>query len=98
MKKVRMEKKLIEVEVPVFEDNLGGFESLIGKNIVVWAGVYIYSGRLAGINDGDILLEDACVVYETGELTGKSFKDAQRLPNRLYVRKAAIECYYERGF
>jgi hypothetical protein len=71
-----------------------GLLALLGKRVMVWCGVYIYEGKLTGVNTHDILLEDASVVYETGSLTGKP-KNTEKLPNNLYLRTQAIECYYE---
>ena len=82
-------KRIIETkEVP------SGFESLLGEEIVVWCLNYIYSGKLVGINATDILLENPSVVYETGELTAKKFKDAQPLGvNEWFIRISCIESY-----
>jgi hypothetical protein len=87
-------KKLVSVQ----EVSGEGLEALLGEYIDVWCLNYIYSGKLVGVNSADILLEDAVVVYETGELTASSFKNAQRLPNPRYIRTAAIESYAKRGF
>ena len=72
-----------------------GLESLLGKRVAVWCACYIYAGVLLGVNDDDILLGDAYVVYETGELTSPGFKDVQALPGNWYVRTAMIESYGE---
>ena len=80
-------KKLVE------EVEGEGLESLLGQNVMVWCLNYIYSGKLVGVNTGDILLEDAGVVYETGPLKEEP-KDRQELPSALYVRIDKIECYY----
>jgi hypothetical protein len=72
-----------------------GFDTLLGKKIVVWCMNYFYSGKLIGVNEQFIQLDDACVVYETGELTAKNFKDAQPLPHTCFVRTSAIESYSE---
>ncbi len=70
-----------------------GLESLLGTRVQLWCMNYIYAGVLAGVNDKDVKLEQASVVYETGVLTG-AFKDAQSVGDRpLYVRTAAIESY-----
>jgi hypothetical protein len=74
---------------------LESFQNLIGKPITVWCVNYIYAGILSSVNEHDIKLTDACVVYETGPLHEKGFKDSQRLPNDLYVRTASIESYGE---
>jgi len=70
-----------------------GLESLLGERIAVWCECYIYAGMLAGVNENDILLDDASVVYETGKLDEQGFKDAQPLPGPWYVRTAKIESY-----
>lgn len=53
--------------------------------------------RLAGVNETDVLLHDAAVVYETGELCATAWKDAQNLPGPWYVRTASIESYGKSG-
>ena len=70
-----------------------GLAALLGENVMVFCMNYIYHGKLAGVNKDDILLEDASIVYETGELCAKTFKDAQKLPSNVYIRTAAIESY-----
>ena len=71
-----------------------GLESLLGEKIIVWCLNYIYHGTLEGVNDTDILLTGASVVYETGPLK-ETIKDKQELPSQLYVRTDKIECYYK---
>ena len=79
----------------IVEEVVGeGLESLLGQRIIVWCMNYNYAGKLIGVNDTDILLTDASVVYETGELCANELKDAQALPNDLYLRTDKIECYY----
>ena len=43
---------------------------------------YIYAGKLTGVNEECILLEEAKIVYETGSFTDKGYSDAQLLPNK----------------
>ena len=80
-------KRLIE-EVP--EE---GFESLLGQRVTVFCAVYIYTGKLVGVNDNCIKLTDAAIVYETGELTNNCWRDAQPLPHDWYVQKSMIESF-----
>ncbi len=75
------------------ECNDKGFMKLIGKRVTLFCANYIYTGKLVGVNDHDLLLEDAAVVYETGAFTEKSWKDAQSLPGPWYVRTAFVESY-----
>lgn len=79
--------------VTVTEVEGEGLTKLLGENVMVFCLNYIYAGKLAGVNKDDILLEDASIVYETGELCAKTFKDAQRLPNSVYIRTSCIESY-----
>jgi len=82
-------KKIIE------EVSGEGLESLIGKKVTIWCCRYIYAGKLTGVQEDDILLTDAKVVYETGPLEEKGFTDAQDLPMPHYIRTASIESYGE---
>ena len=70
-----------------------GLQSLLGENVTIFCECYIYSGKLVGVNDTDILLSDAHIVYETGELNVSGFTDAQPFKNDQYVRIAKIESY-----
>ncbi len=71
-----------------------GLVSLLGEQVVVWCECYIYTGLLSGVNDNDILLTDASVVYQTGELNKKGFEDSQPLGvDEWYVRISKIESY-----
>jgi hypothetical protein len=76
-----------------------GLESLLGKHVVLWCANYVYSGKLIGVNEFDVKLADAYMVFETGRFDAEAFKDAQKLPSDVhYVRTAAMESYCERGF
>lgn len=70
-----------------------GLTGLLGENVILFCMNYFYAGKLAGVNENDVLLENAEIVYETGALTGKSWQDAQATPGPLYVRISAIEAY-----
>lgn len=84
-------KKLVQVT----EVDGEGLVALMGKNVLIFCMNYIYTGVLIGVNKEDIILEKARIVYETGEFTSKSFKDAQALPKDLYIRTNSIESYSE---
>ena len=80
--------------VETVETNDDGLEALLGENVEIWCLNYIYAGKLIGVNCSDIILEDAVVVYETGELGAKEFKDAQKLnPKEWRIRTRTIESY-----
>ena len=81
-------KKLIE------EVQDAGLESLMGEVITLFCANYHYTGKLVGVNDKFVLLENPSIVYETGPFTDPEWKDAQKLPNKdLYVMVHSIECF-----
>ena len=43
-----------------------GLISLMGQTVTLFCGVYIYTGKLVGVNDTCVKLTSAFVVYETG--------------------------------
>ena len=79
--------------VTVAEVEGEGLTALMGQVVTLFCMNYIYTGKLTGVNETDVLLEEASIVYETGAFTDKQWKDAQRLPNVVYVRIPTIEMY-----
>jgi len=84
-------KKAVTVEVVEVANE--GLISLLGKVVTIFCINYIYTGLLEGVNDTCILLKDAKIVYETGPFNNKDWKDAQALPNDIYVQTSAIESF-----
>jgi len=71
-----------------------GLESLLGQNVTLFCMNYIYTGKLVGIDDVQVKLDDAKIVYETGTFTEKEWSDAHSLPNGTwYVRLATVESF-----
>lgn len=78
----------------IIEDVSGeGLQKLLGKRVTLFCLNYIYTGKLVGVNETCVLLNAAAIVYETGELTSKTWKDAQMLPHDWYVQLSAIESF-----
>lgn len=82
-------KQLVKVEEVAGE----GFFALMGKTVTLFCMNYIYAGKLVGVNDEFIKLENAHIVYETGAFTDKKFKDAQKLNDEFYIQKTSIESF-----
>lgn len=82
-------KKLVKVSEVEGE----GLVGLLGENVLLFCMNYFYAGKLSGVNSTCVQLEDACIVYETGELTAKTFSNAQKLPAVWYVQLGAIESF-----
>jgi len=81
--------------VTVTEDANEGLMALMGKRATFFCMNYIYTGDLVGVNDTCIKLENPAIVYETGAFTTKDWKDAQALPNSIYLQTSAIEAFGE---
>jgi hypothetical protein len=79
--------------VKVTEVEGEGLTALMGERVTLFCLNYIYTGKLVGVNESCVLLEDAAIVYETGALTDKTWKDAQKLPGNWYVQTGAIESF-----
>ena len=75
------------------ESKTEGLLSLIGQRVTFFTMNYIYTGKLTGVNTKDVKLEDPAIVYETGPFDTKEWKDAQKLPNTLYIRLNSVEAY-----
>ena len=82
-------KRLVEVE----EIENEGLASLLGKRVTLFSLNYIYTGKLVGINDEFCKLEDASIVFETGDFSDSSWKDAQALPHPIYPMMRCIEMF-----
>ena len=82
-----------QVKILVDSTESEGLELLLGQNVTLFCQIYIYTGKLVGVNDSYVKLENPKIVYETGSFTDKDFKDAQALPNAWYVQKNSIESF-----
>jgi hypothetical protein len=70
-----------------------GLESLLGERVTLMCSNYFYTGKLVGVNTTCVLLDDAAIVYDTGDWSNSSYSDEQKLPTSLYVQTAAIEAF-----
>ena len=70
-----------------------GLLSLIGEVVTLFCMNYFYTGKLIGVNETCVLLKDPSIVYETGSFADKTWKDAQKLPNDIYVMINSIESF-----
>lgn len=68
-------------------------ESYLGETLTVFSCRYIYSGKLVSIDETSICLEEAGIIYETGEFTDKKWKDRQALPNKWCIAIQSIESF-----
>lgn len=89
-KKKKHMKKLVEVT----EVNGEGFEALMGEQVLLLCANYFYTGKLIGVNENVVCLENPSIVYETGAWTDKGYADAQKLHLKvLYIQTQMIEAF-----
>ena len=80
------EEEVIEVE---------SFEDFVGKKLAFQCARYIYFGKVVKVNSVFIELEDAQIVFDTGEFSAKSASDAQNLPKeKVYLMRQSIETIF----
>jgi hypothetical protein len=79
-------KRLIETEE-------GGFASMLGEKICVYGAIYIYAGKLIGVNKDHIELDEAEIVYETGGMQTESWETSEKLPGVWRIQIASIESW-----
>jgi hypothetical protein len=85
--KFSVEKKEV-IEVPN-----EGLISLLDNVVTLFCANYIYTGKLVGVNDDCVLLFNPSIVYDTGAFNEKNWKNAQALPNQIYIMRGAIESF-----
>ena len=79
-------RKIVEIED-------AGLESLLGETVTFLCVCYFYTGKLVGVNDTCVQLDDAKIVYETGSWGDKKWADAQELPGSCFVQISSIEAF-----
>jgi hypothetical protein len=83
----------MKMAVKVTEVEGEGLMGLMNERVTFFCGNYIYVGKLVGVNDTCVKLDDPAIVYETGAFNDPKWKDAQKLPNSLYIQLTAIESF-----
>jgi hypothetical protein len=70
-----------------------GLEALLGEKVLLMCSNYFYAGKLVGVNESFVKLEEASIVYETGPAANKAYTSQDKLPNDWYVQRQAIESF-----
>lgn len=82
-------KKLVKVEEVAGEGLIG----LMGEDVLILCMNYFYAGKLIGVNEQFIQLENVHIVYETGSFSNKAYTDAQKISDIFYIQLSAVESY-----
>lgn len=79
--------------VKVVEVENEGFISLLGQQVEIRCNVYIYTGKLVGVNDTCVKLDNAAIVYDTGPHDAKTYTDAQKIGDGQYIQLGLVESF-----
>jgi hypothetical protein len=83
-------KKLVQVT----EIEGEGLESLLGERVLLICAGYFYEGKLVGVNQTFVKIDDAHIVYSTGAWSDKTYSDTQKLHQKeWYVQLGLIESF-----
>lgn len=66
---------------------------LLGKEVTLFCGNYIYTGILSDVSPRGATLKDAAIVYETGDFDSPEWKDAQKLNSDWNISVSKIESW-----
>ena len=71
-----------------------GLEKLLGEKVTFFCLNYFYTGKMIGVDENFVLLEDPKIIYETGAFSLEDWKDAQSMcVKELYINRSTIECF-----
>lgn len=71
-----------------------GLDGLLGERVLLVCAGYFYEGKLVGVNDTFVKLDDAAIVYSTGSWSDKNYSDIQKLnSHEWYVQRGLIESF-----
>lgn len=71
-----------------------GLDSFLGERILLICAGYFYEGKVIGVNDTFVKLEDAGIVYSTGKWSDKNYEDLQKFNDpEWYVQRVLIESF-----
>ncbi len=69
------------------------YKKYIGKRPVFYCMNYIYSGDVAAVEGGSIVLDNGVIVYDTGKHSDINWSDAEKLPDGYSVAVQSIESH-----
>lgn len=81
--------------VRVSEVECEGLISLLGKQVQIDTLTYIYTGILVGVNEKDLKLDKAALVFDTGALSDKAYKTVEHVGFPKYIMLSTMTGYNE---
>jgi len=80
--------------VQVVEVENEGLVKLMDEVITLMCMNYFYTGKLIGVNETCVLIQNPKIIYETGKWSDGEWADAQELPcEEFYISINSIESF-----
>lgn len=79
----------------IIDDNEDGLTALLGERVTVRCSNYTYAGLLDGVNDICMRLDDASMVFETGDVSKPGYATAERIPKPVYLMLGTVESLHQ---
>lgn len=71
-------------------------KDLVGEKYAFQCARYIYHGKVSNVTGSHIVLKDAAIVYDTGELDASQASDRQVMPFKtVNIMRQAIESFWK---
>jgi hypothetical protein len=80
-----------ELEIKEIES----LDDLIGETYLFQCARYIYHGKVKSVTTTYIEIENAGIVFNTGDYSNTSPEDRQALPHNAFVMRQSIEAFYK---
>ncbi len=78
----------------LIEEEGSALEALMGETVTFMCVNYFYTGKLAGVNETCVAIQNPKIIYETGLWSDEGWKRAESLPcKELYIQLSKIESY-----
>ena len=74
---------------------ISNLDEIVGSKYLFQCARYIYYGKVKSVTSDYIELEEANIVFETGDYSKSSPEDIQKLPHNVYVLRQSIEAFYQ---
>jgi len=91
----RNNKRRDDMRTIVEDGTSDEFEALLGKQVILFCMNYFYAGKLIGVSDEVLRLEDGGIVYETGDFKDDKWADFHNIGGVVRVCRSTVEAFAE---
>lgn len=99
MVQIELTDEQLEKIRPIVGDEIkeiNSLDELVGEKYAFQCARYIYFGRVISVSASHLVLKEAAIVYDTGELDSKRASDIQILPFKtVNLMRQSIESFWK---